>query len=160
MTTLEQGETVQAFVRRNPGFRPKRGKTPVVLIGAGTGIGPLAGFARANRKRRPMHLYFGTRHPQSDALYAEELAGWNREGLLADVTTAFSRGATPSYVQDVLRADAARIARLISAGAQILVCGGREMAAGVSEALTEILAPQGLTPAILKAEGRYAEDVY
>ena len=28
------------------------------------------------------------------------------------------------------------------------------------QALAEILAPAGLTPAVLKAEGRYVEDVY
>ena len=43
---------------------------------------------------------------------------------------------------------------------RIMVCGGREMAAGVSEALGHILAPVGLTPAMLRAEGRYVEDVY
>lgn len=160
LTTLEPGETVQAFLRQNPAFRPKRGNAPVLLIGAGTGIGPLAGFARANRMKRPMHLYFGTRHPQSDALYAEELAAWNKNGRLASVTTAFSRGEKPVYVQDALRRDAANVSRLVLAGAQILVCGGREMAAGVSAALADILAPEGLTLATLKAEGRYGEDVY
>jgi len=30
----------------------------------------------------------------------------------------------------------------------------------VADAFAEILAPSGLTPAMLKAEGRYAEDVY
>jgi len=34
------------------------------------------------------------------------------------------------------------------------------MAAGVSAALTDMLATAGLTPALLKAEGRYVEDVY
>jgi sulfite reductase (NADPH) flavoprotein alpha-component len=34
------------------------------------------------------------------------------------------------------------------------------MAAGVTDALAEILAPTGLTPAVLKEEGRYVEDVY
>ncbi len=34
------------------------------------------------------------------------------------------------------------------------------MAAGVADALAEILAPTGLTPAVLKTEGRYVEDVY
>ena len=48
----------------------------------------------------------------------------------------------------------------ITQGARIMVCGGRDMAAGVSEALTGILAPAGLTPAMLRAEGRYLEDVY
>lgn len=40
-----------------------------------------------------------------------------------------------------------------------MVCGGRNMAAGVTEAPAEILAPVGLTPAVLKAEGRHVEDV-
>ena len=93
-------------------------------------------------------------------IVSEELAAWQQNGRLASVTTAFSRGERPTYVQDALRSDAARISRLVSAGAQILVCGGRDMAAGVSAALADILAPQGLTLATLKAEGRYAEDVY
>ena len=43
--------------------------------------------------------------------------------------------------------------KLVQSGAQILVCGGRKMATGVREALGEALAPPGLTPALLKAEG-------
>ncbi|MCM2474494.1 N-acetylglucosamine transferase [Rhizobium sp. CG5] len=160
LAALEPGDTMTAFVRPNPAFRPVRGRRPVILIGAGTGIGPLAGFARANRSRRPMHLYFGTRHPASDALYAEELSAWKDDGHLTSVSTAYSRTATPAYVQDILRQDAARLGKLIAAGGQVLVCGGREMAAGVATALADILAPQGVTLATLKAEGRYAEDVY
>jgi len=160
LTALEPGQPVTAFVRSNPGFRPARGRKPVILIGAGTGLGPLAGFARANKASRPMYLYFGARHPASDALYAEELSNWKTEGRLADVATAFSRTANPAYVQDILRKDGARIGKLIAAGGQILVCGGREMAAGVATALSDILTPQGVNLATLKAEGRYAEDVY
>lgn len=160
LTALEPGETVTAFIRPNPAFRPARGRKPVILIGAGTGIGPLAGFARANRTHQPMHLYFGARHPASDALYAEELADWKDDGRLTSVSTAFSRTATPAYVQDILRRDAAHLAKLIAAGGQVLVCGGRDMAAGVAAALADILAPQGLSLASLKAEGRYAEDIY
>ncbi|MBC7282739.1 PepSY domain-containing protein [Hoeflea sp.] len=160
LLSLEPGEAIQAFIRPNPGFRPVRGKKPVILIGAGTGIGPLAGFARANTRHRPMHLWFGARHPDSDLLYRPELIDWHTEGRLTSVAAAFSRTESRTYVQDILRRDRARVARLIANGAQVLVCGGREMAAGVAEAMTDILASQGLTPAILKAEGRYAEDVY
>jgi sulfite reductase (NADPH) flavoprotein alpha-component len=63
-------------------------------------------------------------------------------------------------VQDALRGDAAEVTRLIRDGARVMVCGGRDMAEGVADALAEILAPTGLTPAGLKAEGRYVEDVY
>lgn len=41
-----------------------------------------------------------------------------------------------------------------------MVCGGRDMARGVTEALTDILKPAGLTPAMLKAGDRYVEDIY
>jgi sulfite reductase (NADPH) flavoprotein alpha-component len=157
---LEPGDTMSAFLRRNPGFYPGRGRAPLILIGAGTGIGPLAGFVRANTRHRPIHLFFGMRHPDSDLLYGEELSDWQREGRLHRLVAACSRGRMPRYVQDALREEAAEITRLIARGARIMVCGGRDMAAGVSAALTDILAPAGLTPALLKAQGRYVEDVY
>lgn len=157
---LVPGDCVQAFIRHNPEFRPAKSRKPVILIGAGTGIGPLAGFARSNWPGRPMHLYFGARHPDSDLFYAEELQDWQRDSRLTSVTTAFSRTPSRAWVQDALRADAPRIARLIEEGAQVLVCGGRDMAAGVAEALADILIPAGLSPALLKAEARYAEDTY
>lgn len=157
---LAIGDTVQGFIRHNPDFRPVRGRKPVILIGAGTGIGPLAGFARTNLSGRPMHLYFGARHPDSDLYYEKEMQDWHADGRLTSVTNAFSRTQTRTYVQDALRTDADRITKLISDGAQILVCGGRDMAAGVTTSLADILAPAGLTPAMLKAKGRYVEDTY
>ncbi|WAP68546.1 PepSY domain-containing protein [Jiella pelagia] len=160
LTALEPGATVTAFLRRNPGFRPDRGRAPLILIGAGTGIGPLAGFVRGNARRRPVHLFFGMRHPGSDFLYGEEISAWREEGRLTRLITAVSRGTRPRYVQDALRGDAAQVAQLVRDGARVMVCGGREMAAGVADALAEILAPTGLTPKVLKAEGRYVEDVY
>jgi sulfite reductase (NADPH) flavoprotein alpha-component len=160
LTALEPGDTVTAFLRRNPGFRPGRGRVPLILIGAGTGIGPLAGFVRGNARRRPIHVFFGMRHPDSDFFYGEELPAWQAEGRLFRLVTAVSRGARAHYVQDALRCDALEVARLIRDGARIMVCGGRDMAVGVADALAEILAPSGLTLAVLKAEGRYVEDVY
>ncbi len=160
LMTLAPGQAVQAFVRHNPGFHAGRDRTPLILIGAGTGVGPLAGFVRANSRRRPVQLFFGMRHPDSDFLYREEFTLWRAAGHLAGLVTAVSRGARPHYVQDALRAEAAQVADAIACGARVMVCGGRDMARGVSEALAEILAPRGLTPAMLKAEGRYVEDVY
>jgi len=160
LMALEPGDEVQAFLRPNPGFRPGRGRQPVILIGAGSGVGPLAGFIRANASRRPLHLFFGLRHPDSDFLYGEELAAWQEQGRLARLVTAASRGRRPHYVQDALRSEADEVLRLVAQGARIMICGGRDMAAGVREALTRILAPAGLTPAMLRAEGRYVEDVY
>jgi sulfite reductase (NADPH) flavoprotein alpha-component len=160
LLALEPGESVLAFLRRNPGFHAGRGRAPLILIGAGTGIGPLAGFIRANARRRPVHLFFGMRHPDSDFLYGDDLSAWAAEGRLARLSTAVSRGARPHYVQDALRSEAAQVADAICQGARVMVCGGRDMAQGVAQALEDILAPMGLTPAMLKAGGRYVEDVY
>ena len=160
LVALEPGDRVAGFLRRNPDFHAGRGRTPLILIGAGTGIGPLAGFVRANARKRPIVLFFGMRHAESDFLYGSDLAGWLADGRLTRLVTAVSRGARPQYVQHALRVEAAQVAQMIRDGARVMVCGGRDMAAGVAEALAEILAPAGLSPAMLKAEGRYAEDVY
>ncbi len=160
LMALEAGDTMAGFVRRNVTFHAGRDASPLILIGAGTGIGPLAGFIRGNAGLRPMHLFFGMRHPDSDFLYGTDLDYWQSQGRLAALSTAVSRGVRQTYVQDTLRADGANVADLIREGARVMVCGGRDMAAGVSEALADILKPAGLTPKALKAEGRYVEDVY
>ncbi|RZU98407.1 PepSY domain-containing protein [Spiribacter vilamensis] len=160
LMALEPGDTVAAFLRRNQTFKSGKGDAPLVLIGAGTGVAPLAGFIRANTRRRPVHLFFGLRHANSDFMYREEFVDWQGKGRLEHLFTAESRADQPQYVQDVLYIEAAHILHAIRHGGQIMVCGGRSMATGVTQALEDILAPAGVTPAMLKAEGRYVEDVY
>ena len=98
--------------------------------------------------------------PTATSSTARSCAIWQTAGRLQRLVTAVSRGARPHYVQDALRAEGEEVARLVRDGARVMVCGGRDMAAGVAHALAEILAPVGLTPVELKAEGRYVEDVY
>jgi sulfite reductase (NADPH) flavoprotein alpha-component len=157
---LPVGGQIEAFIQPNPGFRPAPGKEPVILIGAGTGIGPLRGFIRNNKARHPMHLYWGGRHPASDFLYEPELNSYLADQRLTRLRAAFSQAHERSYVQDRLIADALALRRLIEKGGQVLVCGSREMAKGVMNALDEVLAPLNLTVLTLKAQGRYREDVY
>jgi sulfite reductase (NADPH) flavoprotein alpha-component len=157
---LQPGDRVDGFVKANPGFRPRTGKAPIVLIGAGTGIAPLAGFVRHNDRHRQMHLYFGGRDPDSDFLYRPFFGEALGDGRLTRLVTAFSRLVGGRYVQDRIREDAAAIRALVTKGAQIIVCGGRQMAAGVADELNFALGPLGETVASLKADGRYLEDVY
>ena len=157
---LAVGQTIDAALHENPAFRLDRAKTPLIVIGAGTGIGPLVGFVRAQGLRRPIHMWFGARAPETDFLYGEELEEWYHSGQLAGLSCAFSRSGPKTYVQDALRQDGADLRDLVRRGAKVMVCGGRDMAQGVQTALAEALAPLGLTPAQLKMQGRYAEDVY
>ncbi|MDO9317910.1 MAG: PepSY domain-containing protein [Gammaproteobacteria bacterium] len=160
----QSGQEVRAFIQYNPLFRPARGKQPVILIGAGTGIAPLVGFIRHNRSHKrsqhPMYLYWGGRSPQSDYLYERDLQSWLQDDRLTGLQTAFSRGGDRAYVQDKLKADAVQVRALLEQGGQVLVCGGRNMAADVAKAMDEILAPLSLSVAGLKAAGRYLEDTY
>ncbi|MGC8121042.1 PepSY domain-containing protein [Marinobacter sp. VGCF2001] len=157
---LTPGDCVTAFIRHNSGFRPASGTVPVILIGAGAGIGPLAGFIRNNSARHPMYLYWGGRNPNSDFLYQPELGHYLADHRLTGLSTAFSRSDEKAYVQDKLRQDQTALRQMVDTGAQILVCGGRDMAAGVKQVFEEILRPLSLGVEDLREQGRYLEDVY
>lgn len=158
---LKMGDSITAFIRSNPGFALPRTRRPVLLIGAGTGMAPLAGFIRRNDRRRPMHLYFGGRDPARDFYFGPDIQRWLGEGRLATLQTVFSRVPDGGgYVQDALRRDAERVRGLVAQGAIVRVCGSRAMAQGVAEALDTVLAPLQLSVSTLKAKERYAEDVF
>ena len=158
---LQPGDFVAAFIRSNPGFALPRTRRPVLLIGAGTGVAPLAGFIRRNDRRIPMHLYFGGRDPARDFYFGPEIQRWLGEGRLATLQTVFSRVPDGGgYVQDALRRNTERLRGLVEQGAIVRVCGSRAMARGVAEALDAVLAPLQLSVAQLKAKERYAEDVF
>ena len=157
---LQPGERIDAFIQPNPGFRPASGKSPVILIGAGAGIGPLAGFIRNNTGKHPMYLYWGGRDPASDFLYKPELDGYLADHRLTELHAAFSRVKEASYVQHRVLGNAPEIRGLIEDGAQILVCGSRVMATSIQQALDGILSPINLDVRTLKLQGRYREDVF
>lgn len=157
---LKLGERIDAFIQLHPDFRPASGKAAVILIGSGTGIGPLAGFIRNNTGKHPMYLYWGGRDPASDFLYEPELSEYLADGRLTGLHAAFSRVKDGAYVQDKVLDDATQLRQLIESGAQVLVCGSRGMAKGIAQALDEILAPLNLDVQTLRAQGRYREDVF
>ncbi len=157
---LQVGERIDVFIQPNPNFRPASGKSSVILIGAGAGIGPLAGFIRNNTGRYPMYLYWGGRDPASDFLYEPELDGYLADRRLTQLHAVFSRVNEGAYVQDRVLDHAPQIRRLIENGAQVLVCGSRVMATSILHAMDGILSPIGLDVRALKLQGRYREDVY
>ncbi len=157
---LQPGQRIETFIQSNPSFRPASGESPVILIGAGAGIGPLAGFIRNNTNKYPMYLYWGGRDPASDFLYEPELGEYLADGRLTQLHPAFSRVKEAAYVQHRVLGNASEIRGLIEAGAQILVCGSRVMATSIQHALDAILSPIGLDVRTLKLQGRYREDVF
>jgi cytochrome P450 / NADPH-cytochrome P450 reductase len=174
----ERDQVVHAFVRETGSkFRlPADPATPLIMIGAGTGIAPLRGFLqeRAALAEQGVDLgaamlIFGCRHPQHDQLYADEIRSYEQAGVVRQAC-AYSRlpEEPRMYVQDRLRALGEEIHTLLASRAVVYVCGASTMAEGVRTALEDIHRTySGATEheaqlwlKELEADGRYLVDVW
>ena len=175
---IPRGQTVYAFLQSAQGKfgLPALPETPLIMVGAGTGVAPYRGFLqeRASAKRAghavaSSLLFFGCRHPEHDFIYRGEFEGWQSEGLV-ELVTAFSRECQSKvYVQDRLRERGADIWRALEQGGHLYVCGDASgMAAGVRQSLLEVVREHGAMSAErasefleqLAAENRYHLDVW
>jgi cytochrome P450/NADPH-cytochrome P450 reductase len=118
----------------------------------------------------PSLLFFGCRNPDVDYLYADELAEFERLGVVR-LEMAFSRapGQLRRYVQDAITSSAEEVWSLLQADAHVFVCGNAAtIAPGVRAALTAIHAEKtGGSAAAgeawlgqLRSEDRYLEDIW
>lgn len=159
----QDGATIALRVRAHQRFRLNgNAGRPLILIGNGSGLAGLRAHlkARVAAGSSDNWLIFGERHPDHDALCADELRHWQATGSMATVDLAFSRDAArPRYVQQVVDERAADIAAWVARGAAIYVCGSLQgMAGGVHAALQNALGEDVLEE--LDAAGRYCRDVY
>uniref|UniRef100_A0A803VEP5 NADPH--hemoprotein reductase n=1 Tax=Ficedula albicollis TaxID=59894 RepID=A0A803VEP5_FICAL len=144
---------VPMYVRKSQFRLPFKPSTPVIMIGPGTGIAPFIGFIqeRAWLKQQGKEvgetvLYYGCRHEREDYLYREELARFQKEGVLTQLNVAFSRDqAEKVYVQHLLKKNKENIWKLVNEGmAHIYVCGdARNMARDVQNTFYEIVSEFG-----------------
>lgn len=169
LASLPRGQAVYAFIPDTHGsFRlPENPATPIIMIGAGTGLAPYRGFLQeraAEKKRGKAMLFFGCRHPEHDYLYQDELEKFVQDGV-CQLVTAFSRHEKDKkvYVQDRLREHGDEIWTLLEQGAVVYVCGDAAgMAAGVRQALADVAKAKGAPGYLdqLTAEGRLRLDVW
>ncbi len=160
LCNLELGDTIEAYTTINANFHAPQTKSPLILIGAGAGIGALAGIIRANTAKNEAHLFFGMRSRGDGIPYKDDLTAWENKGFLSSLTLALSRSQKPRYVQNAMIEEADKLRDLIERGAHVMICGSREMGEGVSAAFDQILAPLQLNVSLLEKEGRYAVDVF
>ena len=168
------GAPLRVFVQKSHGFSlPEDPKTPVVMIGPGTGIAPFRAFLHerdALGNAGPAWLFFGEQRASHDFLYKEELADFQRRGVLTRLDAAFSRDKEEKrYVQNCIMEHVAELFRWLENGATVYVCGdAKRMARDVDHALVEVvragtgsdLSSAKSYMARLAAEGRYRKDVY
>lgn len=165
-TRVSVGSKCWIFARSS-GFRlPREVSTPIVMVGAGTGVAPFHAFLRefwAEGGVRPeTFLFFGCWKPDEDFIYREELeqAVKHSPPVLTEVITAFSRQqAHKVYVQHRFRERAAEMKALADRGAHFYVCGSTSMGASIRKELAEALGNEDLVKR-LHSDGRFYEELW
>ncbi|RZL23096.1 MAG: sulfite reductase flavoprotein subunit alpha [Rhodococcus sp. (in: high G+C Gram-positive bacteria)] len=178
MMAIESGglpadSQVAVFLAPNPSFRLPADDAPVIMVGPGVGVAPFRSFLIERRSCGAIGknwLFFGDQHESCDFHYRDEVTTWQQDGLLTELSTAFSRDQEHKvYVQDKLRERGAEVFAWLQDGAHFYICGdGVTMSHSVEAALVEVIAKHGEMPedaawdyiANLKRQRRYSQDVY
>jgi sulfite reductase (NADPH) flavoprotein alpha-component len=145
----------------------------MIMVGPGTGIAPFRAFLqdrKADNATGKNWLFFGDQHEATDFLYRDELEQYVADGILSQLTTAFSRDSDEKvYVQHRMLQHAAELWQWINEGGHFYVCGdAKRMAKDVDNALLLIIAQQGQMSdddargylKQMSESGRYQRDVY
>ncbi|WP_431027591.1 assimilatory sulfite reductase (NADPH) flavoprotein subunit [Lysinibacillus sp. LZ02] len=172
-SNVEVGDQLAVYVKQNPNFKLAEPATPIIMIGAGTGIAPFRSFLQEREEQGVVGkswLFFGDQHFVTDFLYQVEWQKWLQEGVLTNLNIAFSRDQKEKiYVQHRLLEQAEEVYKWIEAGAVIYLCGDEKtLGHSVHEALITVIEQQKQVSheeatnyvKELQAQKRYQRDVY
>jgi len=171
---IHPGDQLKVYVQKAHGFAlPQDPKTPIIMIGPGTGIAPFRAFLldrRATGAPGKNWLFFGHQRSDYDFFYSDELNAMKTSGLLTRMSLAWSRdGSKKFYVQDRMREVGRELWTWLAEGAHIYICGdAKRMAKDVERTLVDIVAQFGARSTDeavgfvveLKKKGRFQQDVY
>ena len=145
-----EGGQVPVFIESNPGFRlPEDDETPMIMVGAGTGIAPYRAFLQHRElagKQGKSWLFFGNRNFETEFLYQSEWQHFLKSGTLTNLDVAFSRdGEKKVYVQDRLFEKAKEVYQWLEEGSHFYICGDmKNMARNVHDTLITIIENEGV----------------
>jgi sulfite reductase (NADPH) flavoprotein alpha-component len=171
---INPGDEVRVYVQKAHAFAlPTDPKTPIIMIGPGTGVAPFRAFLldrKATGAPGKNWLFFGHQRSECDFFYSDELNAMKTSGLLTRMSLAWSRdGEKKFYVQDRMREVGRELWNWLAEGANVYVCGdAKRMAKDVERALVDIVAQFGARTTDeavrfvgeLKKRGRFQQDVY
>ena len=171
---IKPGDELKVYVQKAHGFAlPQDPKTPIIMIGPGTGVAPFRAFLldrKATGAPGKNWLFFGHQRSDCDFFYSDELNAMKTSGLLTRMSLAWSRdGDKKFYVQDRMREVGRELWTWLAEGASVYICGdAKRMAKDVERALVDIVAQFGARStdeavsfvAELKKKGRFQQDVY
>lgn len=121
-------------VRVNPAVvhLPEDPKTPLVMVGLGTGLAPFRSFIQQRIMQRDAGievgeclLYFGARYEATEFMYSDEMYAWQKDGILTDLKLAFSRDQEEKiYAQHRIAEDEALMYKyMVEKDAHFYLCG-------------------------------------
>eukprot|EP00931_Biecheleriopsis_adriatica_P089638 TRINITY_DN63729_c0_g1_i1.p1 TRINITY_DN63729_c0_g1~~TRINITY_DN63729_c0_g1_i1.p1 ORF type:complete len:1612 (+),score=289.69 TRINITY_DN63729_c0_g1_i1:676-4836(+) len=164
------GSPCRATVQPSGFVPPKDPSTPIIMVGAGSGIAPLIAFAEMREAQKlqgkalgPAIFFFGCRHPDRDFIYRDRLEAWARSGVISEIVVAFSRPSSgcKRYVQHMVAERGEDLAKLFQAGAQFFICGATAMGLSVRDALISGRALTDLAEVkALEEQGRYVQELW
>ncbi len=170
---LDKGHKVPVYIEKNPKFRLPANGSPIIMVGAGTGIAPYRAFMQHRESLGvdgDSWLFFGDRRFQSDFLYQLEWQKLLKTKHLKKMEVAFSRDQKEKvYIQHKLFEHRTEIFQWLEKGAYFYLCGDRKnLANDVNKTLLEIIRTEGgvnKEEAIsyvkqLKRQKRFQYDVY
>ena len=178
LASKDRGSEVFGFVHdTGTSFRlPHSPSTPIILVGAGTGVAPYRGFLqeRAVLKEQgetlgPALLFFGFRHSAQDFIYRSEFEEYQQRGVAQIVTAPSRETERKVYVQNRIVEHGEAVWKLLEAGAVVYVCGdASRMAPSVREAFKAVFSSSSGSEEEaaeewmvgLQQSGRYLTDVW
>jgi sulfite reductase (NADPH) flavoprotein alpha-component len=168
-----KGDDLAAAVQSSDRYLAFDGTSPLILLGAGTGVARHRSFLEeleARGRKGNTWLILASCHEGDEALYEAELKAWSRVGVLEhlDVIKLGQRGRRTGP-HDILRRRARRVVSWLDRGAVVYACGeGKAFSGALHETLVEVLGRQGnMTVSeasdflhAMRRDGRYVEEVY
>lgn len=161
---------IPIYLQSGHHFRlPENPDTPIIMVGAGTGIAPFRAFLQERSSAKKNWLFFGQCTSNHDFYYEDFWKELIDSGAL-QLETAFSRDQEHKiYVQHRISEKGEELMQWLEKGALFYVCGdAKRMAKDVDQALHQVVCEHGgksdeEAKAYLKqlrTEKRYLRDIY
>lgn len=174
LADLKEGDSIPLYIKPNNSFKlPTDDSVKIIMIGAGTGVAPFRSFLQEREEqgiKGNSWLFFGEQRFYTDFLYQTEWQKLVKDGVLENISLAFSRDQEQKiYVQHRIIENAEALYQWLESGAYIYVCGDRNhMAKDVHNAFVAVIAEQGKRSEAdaeaylqdLISQRRYQRDVY
>ncbi|MCA9778277.1 MAG: cytochrome P450, partial [Candidatus Eremiobacteraeota bacterium] len=148
LASKARGTEIFGFVHdTGSSFRlPHSPITPIILVGAGTGVAPYRGFlqeravlSEQGKELGPALLFFGFRHFNQDFLYRTEFEDYEKMGVARIVTAPSRESERKVYVQNRIVEEGEEVWKLLEQGGVVYVCGdASRMAPSVREAFKTV----------------------